>query len=325
MSSPSDGQGSLRNPLLRALLLLLVCLIASCDQAPSTAKLTEPIHVIVPVYVIGDLVRQIGGDRVDVDWWVEDGQSLDDLRETPARRNQLRTADLIITRGRADPWTLEHAQSEFERKRLLQIDEMYSATSAGPQEYLWLDPSVGLELTDEITTRLAALEPEHEKLFRDNRARLRGEIIAVADKMRRNLDNAAVRAAFLTLDRGFMPIARRYSLVEARVEKIDLADPTPYGVKMLRQCAKDAGTVAIFVNDQTPGPLLRDWQARLGLLVLPLDALGSSAPGSGRSTYVEVLQYNFDQVIKGLTAPGSANAKIGIPATTPYDVKERDY
>jgi ABC-type Zn uptake system ZnuABC Zn-binding protein ZnuA len=144
-------------------------------------------------------------------------------------------------------------------------------------------------------------------------------VIAASEKMRKTLDNAAVRAAFLTLDRGFIPLAIRFSLVEARVEKINLADPTPYGVKMLKERAKEAGTVAVFVNDQTPGPLLRDWESRLGMMVLPLDALGSSAPGSGRSTYVEVLQYNFDQITKGLTAPGSANAKFAVPSTAPLD------
>jgi ABC-type Zn uptake system ZnuABC Zn-binding protein ZnuA len=261
---------------------------------------------------------------VDVSWWVEAGQSLDDLRETPARRNELRTADLIITRGEVDPWTIEQMQSEYERRRVLRIDKLYSATTSGPSEYIWLDPSIGLELADEVTERLAAQDTQHEKMFRENRARLRGEIISSSDRMRKSLDNAAVRAAFLTLDRGFMPIARRYALVEARVEKINLADPSPYGVKMLRECAKDAGTVAVFVNDQTPGPLLRDWEQRLGLMVLPLDALGSSAPDSGRSTYVQVLEYNFNQVIKGLTAPGSANAKFGPPATSPYEMKRRD-
>jgi hypothetical protein len=36
-------------------------------------------------------------------------------------------------------------------------------------------------------------------------------------------------------------------------------------------------------------------------MVLPLDATGSSAPGSGHSTYLDVLEYDLGELVKGLS------------------------
>src|SRR5439155_3337523 len=88
---------------LRFVTLIVACaaLLCGCKRdaaAPATtASNAEPIHVLTTVYALADVVRQIGGDRVDVQWFVESGQSLDQLKETPERRQQFRNADLIVT------------------------------------------------------------------------------------------------------------------------------------------------------------------------------------------------------------------------------------
>ena len=43
----------------------------------------------------------------------------------------------------------------------------------------------------------------------------------------------------------------------------------------------------------------RELQRRIGLRLISLDPLGSSAP-DGRSTWVRVMRYNLDQLVEGL-------------------------
>ena len=283
-----------------ACVLALACLSSSCNRHPAPAPVAEPIHVITPVYIIADVVRQIGGDRVDAQWWIETGQSLDDLQQTPERRNQVRNADIVVSRGLVDPWTLEGMTNEFDSRRIIRLDKLASSSAADPRLYMWLDPSVVLELTDELTARMAAQDPRNEKMFRKNAAAFRARVLAACERVRPVMD--AARGGFLTLDRGFVPLAKRFALNEVRVEAINLSDPSAYGVKVLRETAKTSGARAIFINDQTPAALVRDWESRLELMVLPLDALGSSAGGSGRSTYLQVLEYNLEQLTKGMKA-----------------------
>lgn len=292
-----------------SLLTVLALLAASCSKPEPPAR--EPIHVIAPVYLIAELASAIGGDRVDAQWWVESGQSLDELVDTQERRNQARNANIVVTRGIMDPWTLEGSSNEYQSRRIIRLDQLPSSRDTDPRLYMWLDPSVALELIDELTDRISGLDPKNEKIFRKRAAELRAKVIALSDEARPIMDSA--RGGFMTLDRGFATLAKRFSLNEVTIEQINLSDPSPYGVKVLKQAAKESGARAIFVNAQTPSALLRDWEPRLELMVLTLDALGSSAD-SGRSTYMKVMEYNLQQLVKGMKA--SQPAATTSPATT---------
>ena len=277
------------------LLSTLIAMPGGCaHEDERTGK--ERVRVLTTVYAMADLVRQIGGDRVEVEWFVEEGQSLDALSETPDRRAQLNSADLIVTRGALDPWTLRGAGNEYGDRRILRVDALASSRDADAS-YIWLDPQVAVELCDELAARLSTARPESEKIFKANAAELRKKIVAVTDAARAPLD--ASNGAFISIDPGFKSLARRMGLEEVALPAIRLDDPTAYGARVLRETAEAYGARAIFVNAQTPPALLRDWEARLKLAVLPLDALGSSAL-TGRSTYVAILQYNLKQLQEGM-------------------------
>ncbi len=272
--------------------------VLSCNRQPPPPAAREPIRVVTPIYILADIVRQIGGERVDAHWWIESGQSLSELQETPERRNQLHNADLVISRGLIDPWTTEGFSSEYEAHRLLRLDRLPAARDADPQQYFWLDPYIALDLADELTNRLAAIDPRNENLFRKNNAAFRYNVLQTCEQFRPAVQHA--HGGFLTLDRGFVPLAHRFALRDVPSEPINLADPSSHDIEVLRETAKTAGTRTIFVDDQIPAPLLRDLQGRLDLTFLTLDATGSSAPGSGRSTYIDLLRYNLSQIAKGM-------------------------
>ena len=277
----------------------LLILLASCDTPPApSAQLDRPV-VIAPIYAVAAIIRQIGGDAFDVRWWVEAGQSLDELTETLERRNQLRTADLVITRGAADPWTLDGLGNQYETLRLVRLDSFPAARDTDPRLYLWLDWYLALELSDELANRMSTLAPRSEKAIRANAAQFRRDVLAAVESARPVLDSAP--AKFVTFDEGFLPLTRRMALEEQRIVDADFTRPSPHAIKVIQQTARDAAASTVFVNALTPPAQVRDWEAQLGLKVLPLEAFGSSAPASGRSTYVDVLKYNLAQLSAGLS------------------------
>jgi ABC-type Zn uptake system ZnuABC Zn-binding protein ZnuA len=282
-------------------------------SAPSTAA-PEPLTVFTSVYAIGDIVRQVGGQRVNLQWTVESGQPLENIEITPERRNQFRNADLVVTRGAAEPWMLEGTGDAYRDRRIIRIDGLPSAQKEDPGLYLWLDPQIAMELIDVAAVRLSVLEPRSESYFKANAEKLRQQIQSATDNATAALA-AHTAAPFLSLDRGFLALARRFNLKEVKPpEGLSLREPSAYSVKMLRQTADANGAGAIFANAETPPALLRDWQSRLDMPVLALDALGSSA-GSGHSGYLELLRYNLDQLVSGVakSAPATQTASPSRP------------
>jgi iron/zinc/copper transport system substrate-binding protein len=281
-------------------------------SASSTAAAPEPLTVFTSVYAMGDIVRQVGGQRVNLQWTVESGQPLDNIDITPERRNQFRSADLVVTRGAAEPWMLEGTGDAYRDRRIIRIDGLPGARHADPDLYLWLDPQIAMELVDVAALRLSALEPQSETYFKTNARKLKQQIQSATDTATTAL--AGQRGApFLSLDRGFLALAQRFNLKEVKPPAgLSLREPSAYSVKMLRQTAVASGAGAVFANAETPPALLRDWQSRLEMPVLPLDALGSSA-GSGRSGYLELLRYNLDQLVRGVTTSRPATKTATSP------------
>lgn len=270
--------------------------ILGCRKEAESAP--EPVRVLATTQTIADIAKAIGGSYVSVEWYVESGQSLAELVETPQRRADYRQADLVITRGASDPWTLEGYGNTYQDRKILRLDTLLSARGSGPSQYIWLDPQVALELSNVIVERLSILEPRGLATYKANAEKFTR---AVADAMEKTTAsiNRAGRGPVMMLDRGFLPLAYRFGLTEVRAPSISLTEPSNYNVRMLKQAAADAGVGAIFANSDTPLPLLRDWESRLGMPVLSLDALGTSAP-TGRNRYLELLRYNLDQLASGV-------------------------
>lgn len=303
MLLPPSFPFSARFALSMALTLLLVAGLCTggCDKRSDTAAAApsrEPMRVVATTYAMADVVRVVGGSRVRVEWWVESGQSLAEIAETPERRLQLNSVDLVITRGQVDPWTLKGVGNNYQDRRILRIDTLDAASAHDPSHYIWLDPAVAREMAGELIERLGAIDPSHAALFRTNGERFQQEIDAITAPVEANIIRTG-GGPFVTLDRGFLPLARRFGLIDVKIPRVNLSEPTSFNVKQLRLATQKEQGGAIFGSAETPIALLRDWESRLGVPVLPLEPLGTSAR-TGRSTYLEMLRYNLAQLEKGV-------------------------
>src|SRR6266566_4897419 len=92
-----------------AFLVVVFCgAIASCDRHPSDTPPPPPKrHVLATVYPLSDIVRQVAGDMVDVEWFCEYGLDPRDLKLSDEQNRRARNADLLVTSGFDDVWAGE--------------------------------------------------------------------------------------------------------------------------------------------------------------------------------------------------------------------------
>jgi len=288
--------------------LAAACLIAAvvvignwgCDRAPPPppAKGPEPKHIVSSVYPVADIARQIGGKRVTVQWFIESGQPLTEVEGILERRNAVRTADLIINRGPHETWMLGGADDPFGARRIIRLETFPSAQSASPQAHLWLDPNVARELSIEIAKRLAAVEPGNEAYFQENLKKFQREMDAICDDARAKLAKIPQKH-FLCTSAGFSTFVLRFGIDEALAAVEPSEALAPQRLRGIRTIAGGLRASALFVPDDIPPGIRRDISSKVGVPVLTLDPLGTSAP-SGRSTYLQLLRYNLDQLIAGV-------------------------
>ncbi|MEO6436189.1 MAG: zinc ABC transporter substrate-binding protein [Tepidisphaeraceae bacterium] len=304
--------------------LPLIGLLAGCEDSASPPA--EKITVVASAYALAEIAMQVGGERVSAEWLIESGQPIDELEETPERRQKLRSANLIVTRGQVDPWTLAGHTNEYTERRIIRIDKLPAAAEADNTHYLWVDPRVAIDLADELAMRLGTIEPRSETYFKANAADFSRQVANLMEQTSTKI-NEHGGGLFAALDRHFLPLARRFGLQEVALPPVSLSDPTAFGVKSIRQATKEAGAAAMFGNSEMPIALRREWELRLSMPVLALEAVGSTAT-RGRDTYLAMLRHNLDQLVQGVEAsaaptpiplPVYSLPGLQIPTTSPED------
>jgi len=206
----SEANHHLRVPLIRfspvpALMMYLILCLSGCSR-PAPVRTPDPVRALASVYVMGDIVHQIGDDRVRVEWFIESGQPLDPVPATPEHRQQWLGAALVLTRGLPEPWTYQGAGDAYQDRRILRVDMLPSARNDNPMSYMWLDPRVGIEIAQEVTDRLISRDPRSEAFFRSNCDEFVKQIQGVM-KLVSATTKASGAKPFVSLDPGFDPLA----------------------------------------------------------------------------------------------------------------------
>lgn len=85
--------------LARRPLLIAAALLVSVPSAFAQAKLQEKLNVVASFSIIGDLVKNVGGDRVNVSTLVPAGGDAHVYTPTPADAKRVAEAKLVVVNG----------------------------------------------------------------------------------------------------------------------------------------------------------------------------------------------------------------------------------
>lgn len=292
---------------IRAVVILLAIawVVSGCHRddpnagasAPSTQR--PPASVLATVYPLADVARQVGGERVNVQWLCENGLDPRDLQPTGEQIRQATHADLVITSGFGDAWAGQMLSPDRRDVQLLDP----ASTPAGqqyarPYAALWLDLHLVSQLTDAIRERLSLLDRKHEEFYRQNAATYAKALAALDERFQSELTPLKGRA-FVALRPTWRPMVERFGLIEVAPLDTDPQHLTDDDVRTLKRLAREKKTDLLAVDASLLPGVQRELQLRTGLRLLPLDLAGTSAP-DGRSTYVRIMEYNLSQLVQGL-------------------------
>jgi ABC-type Zn uptake system ZnuABC Zn-binding protein ZnuA len=160
---------------------LIVSLVLALLGVVATAGGT--VRVVTSLPDLADLVRQVGGDRVQVDFIVRGNQNPHFVEVKPSYMMKLRSADIFLLIGMdLELWAPQivdgsrNAKLEVvdlsRRIRKLEVPNRLDASQGDVHRYgnphYWLDPRNIRIVVEDIVVALARVSPEDEALFRAN-------------------------------------------------------------------------------------------------------------------------------------------------------------
>ena len=290
----------MRPPVLLALVVAITALAAGCgDDEGGSGR--EEAKVVATTPHVADMVRQVAGDRAEVQSLLPRGADPHGFEPRPSDVRELSRADLVVrSGGEIDHWLSDLLDSAGGGARIATLID--SVRRLGDDPHWWQDPHNAVAAAGAIEKALSEADPAGEagyasgaRRYEERLRRLDRSIAACLTRI------APTQRKLVTTHDALGYYARRYGLevVGALIpSRSSRAQPSAREVELLVDQIGREGVKAIFpesaLNSRLEGAVARESGAAVGG-TLYADTL----PSSG--SYVDSLQLNTETIVEGLT------------------------
>lgn len=291
--------------------LALTCLFIAASTATA-----EPLKVVASFSILGDLAREVGGDRIEVHTLVGPDGDAHVYQPTPADAKTIAQAKLVIVNGLGfEGWIDRLVKSSGYRGAVLvastgiktlkrQHDEHDHGHDSDVDPHAWQDLANALRYVDNIAQALVKADPAGQGSYFANAAKYKQAIVALDGGLKTSFNSIAKeRRKVVTTHDAFGYFSRAYGIAFISPVGINTdAEPSAADVgRIIKQIRREKIPAVFMENISDPRLLERIRQesgARIGG-VLYSDSL-SKADGPA-ATYLEMMRHNAKTLASALT------------------------
>ncbi|HMO15338.1 MAG TPA: metal ABC transporter substrate-binding protein [Pirellulaceae bacterium] len=320
-------------PIIIAGLLGACCMFAwsGCDHkiADRGRSNDGPLRVVATFSILGDWVKQVGGDRIELVTLVNAGGDPHTYEPTPQDAVVLNRAALLFENGLEFETWLDKlykssgtaakrvvATSQIGPEKLLAFHHAHQAgdhcehCAHGHQHgdtdpHIWQSPLMAKSVVRAIADALSAHDPEHKLEYQDRAANYMLKLDQLDQEIRESVKELPAEGRILiTTHDTFAYFAAEYGFKVSSVlgsATSDVADPSASGIGDVVNSIKAMPVKAVF-TENTVNPKLTERVAREANVKLVrslyTDALGGEE--SLAADYLGMMRYNVRVIVESL-------------------------
>jgi manganese/zinc/iron transport system substrate-binding protein len=311
---------------LVVLAFLMSPILAACGSQASAGENStggdisgRPINVIATVGMAADMVRNIGGDRVNVQALMGAGIDPHLYRPTAGDVERLSGADMIFYVGLNLEGKMAGIFERLEGKTYaiaagIPTDQLlpYEETFFDP--HIWFDVNLWSQGIDSVRDALIKIDPGSAEGYRTRAEAYRARLTALDEYVRTSIATIPEEArVMITAHDAFEYFGRRYGIEVEGLQGISTeAEAGVDDVRALVDLVVERQIPAIFIESSVPARTIeavkeaasaRGWNVEIGGELFS-DALGNE--GTPEGTYIGMILYNTATITNALG--GSAPA-----------------
>jgi len=273
--------------------------------------------VVTSIFPLTDWVRQVAGETVQVYTLLPPGASPHTFEPTPQTAEHAARARLLVVVGLGlDDWArrltaapgartlvLGEAAETIPLAEAAHDEEAHAHHEGGVNPHVWLDPVLAAQMVEHLTPTLAELAPQERAAIEARSRRYQQQLRAFGETMRERCRPYAGRQV-VTMHAAFDYFLARCGLPPARViTPYPGKEPSARYLINLVQTARRENLKVIFAEPQLSPKVAEVLAQEVGGRVLTLDPLGNPEDPA-RDTYLELLEYDLEQLLRGLEEAG---------------------
>jgi manganese/zinc/iron transport system substrate-binding protein len=316
-----------RNRLAASLILILAMpLLAACGSVangspkpltPIEGSAERAIKATTTTNLITDLVRIVGGDRVEVTGLMGPGVDPHLYKASAGDVGRLGEADVIFYGGLELEGKMADVLEELgQRRPAVAVTDripasrlmVHAGTKDRPDPHLWFDTTLWAFAADRVADALAALDPVHAADFATRAAAYKRELEQLDAETKAAIATIPEQQRVLvTSHDAFQYFGARYGMEVVAIQGISTqTEATTDDIERVAAAVADRHLPSVFIESSVPRQTIeavlaaaraRGQQARIGTPLFS-DSAGDSDTPEG--TYVGMFRHNVQAIVEGL-------------------------
>lgn len=309
-----------------ALLILAACggNNASKDNQSTAGNDTESeesgdkLQVVSSFTIITDMVKEVGGEKVEVHNLVPSGTDPHEYEPLPEDIKKATDADILFYNGMnleggKNGWFFKMIDSVGQDESKVfslteRIEPMYLQDEATKEEEInphsFIDPVVGIQMVEDMLDAFIEVDPNNKDYYEERANDYLDRLKEIEQDYAKRLGELPDENKILvTSECAFQYMLDRYDMEEACIWKVDTEENgSPEQIKSLINFIEEHNVPVLFLESNVDPRPMETVSKESGVEIYeePIysDEIGN--PGDEVDTYVKYLNYNIDIISDGL-------------------------
>lgn len=298
--------------------LIFSLTLSACTKPELKINQSAEVTVAATIFPLYDILRQVGGEKVEAILLLPPGSSPHTFEITPSQVKSLQRADFLLTIGaNLDDWALTLA-SNAAQAQVVSLDEVVALRPFAEHEeedeehaededeyehgdfdpHYWLDPSNAQLIAVYLATMLSEFNPENNDYYQTRAQNFIAALNEKESKWQIQLDELENRNLLVFHDAWYY-FAEYFNLnIVGSFEAFPGKSPSPKYLQDLQDKIKNNNVKAVFIEPQLSAEVASALASDLAIKIYTLDPIGG---GSGRNSYIELIEYNVATILEALS------------------------
>ncbi|MBU0494648.1 MAG: zinc ABC transporter substrate-binding protein [Chloroflexi bacterium] len=301
--------------VLAALLVgALMLSLTACDSPASPTPAGGRLRVVATTTIVGDVVRQVGGEHIELTVLLAPGIDPHAFQPTPQDVAMVSQAQVVFVNGVGlEEFLDELLQHAGGSRPVISVSEGIAPralTGDATDEHGNLDPHVWFSPANvsiwarNIARVLSTLDPAHQEAYAANAAAYETSLDELDTWIKAQVDQVPAERRKLVTDHmalGYFADRYGFQLVGTVVKGFSsAAEPSAQEVALLEQEIRQYQVPAIFVGQSVNAKLSQRIAEDTGIRLVPLYTGSLSAPGGEADTYDKLMRYDVTAIVGAL-------------------------
>jgi len=315
--------------------LLVLAIVSGCGgpqpegSREGMAGTPEPVplapgarlKVVATTNIVGDVVRNLGGDQIELTTLMGVGVDPHTYVPTPADTVAVHNAHVLFANGAGLEANLDRmlasAGGQAVRVYLSEGLELrpaveHQAEEAGHEEehehgdfdpHVWFDVQNVIRWTQTVEQTLSALDPDHAAIYQANATAYIGELEALDTWIAEQIATIPPgNRRLVTNHPAFGYFAARYGLeqIGAVYPVSPSAEPSAQDIAALEEAIRRYQVPAVFSESSVNPKLAQQVAHDTGIRLVMLYTGSLGGPGSGAESYIALMRYDVQAMVEAL-------------------------